>query len=293
MSLRDLSGRLARWSLQLQAFDFSIEHRKGAENVVADTLSRMPVDSEVIAEEIVNEDILDFETTAFESEEYVELRRTILENQERLPDLKVDNERIYIRMKHFEEETMEFEWKLWIPQDITYPLIEQAHNYTESVHEGINKTLNRLRTFYYWPRMASQVKQYINNCQVCKETKSANQIMRPPIGKEVVTERPFQKIYIDFLGKYPRSKKGNSYIFIVVDHFTKFTFLHAIKEATSQNVIKFLENQVFQIFGTPEIIHSDNGKQFVSKMLEEMIKAYKITHLKQRTTPHNQMRRRE
>ncbi|EDW38963.1 GL13831 [Drosophila persimilis] len=33
-------GRLARWSLQLQRFDFVIEHRKGVENIVADTLSR-------------------------------------------------------------------------------------------------------------------------------------------------------------------------------------------------------------------------------------------------------------
>lgn len=236
MSLKDLSGRLARWSLQLQAFDFTIEHRKGSENVVADTLSRMPIESDATVEEITAEDILDFETTAFESEEYVGLRNTIEENQEQLPDLKV---------KHFEPETTEFEWKLWIPEEITYALIEKAHNYTGSIHDGIHKTVNRLKTFYYWPKMTSQVRQYITNCQICKETKPANQIMRPNIGNEVITERPFQKLYIDFLGKYPRSKKGNAYIFIVVDHFTKFTFLHAMKEATSKNVVNFLENQVF------------------------------------------------
>jgi len=41
MTMKDLSRRLARWSLQLQGYDFNIEHRKGSENVVADTLSRI------------------------------------------------------------------------------------------------------------------------------------------------------------------------------------------------------------------------------------------------------------
>lgn len=44
MGQKDLTGRLARWSLKLQIFDFKIEHRKGSANVVPDTLSRMEVD---------------------------------------------------------------------------------------------------------------------------------------------------------------------------------------------------------------------------------------------------------
>lgn len=104
--------------------------------------------------------------------------------------------------------------------------------------------------------------------------------MMPEIGKEVVTNRPFQKLYIDFLGKYPRSKKGNAYIFIVVDHFSKFTFLKAMREATAINVVKFLIEDIFHKFGVPEVIHSDNGAQFVSKTFQEMINTYKINHLK-------------
>lgn len=175
MSLKDLSGRLARWSLQLQAYDFSIEHRKGSENVVADTLSRLPIDSGLTTEEIdMQSELLDFETTAFDSEEYTELRDTIPKNKEKLPDLKVEEDKIYIRNKTFEADLTEFEWKLWIPLDITYVLIQKAHNYNNTVHDGINKTLNRLRTFYYWPKMVSQVRQYVRNCDICKETKSSN-----------------------------------------------------------------------------------------------------------------------
>jgi len=76
--------------------------------------------------------------------------------------------------------------------------------------------------------------------------------MHVGIGKRVGTERPFQKLFIDFLGKYPRSKSGHAWIFIVVDHFSKYTFLKAMKEATAPNVVNFLVNEVFYKFGAYE-----------------------------------------
>lgn len=79
------------------------------------------------------------------------------------------------------------------------------------------------------------------------------------------TERPFQKIYVDFLKKYPRSRRGHAYIFIVVDHFFKYTFLKVMREASAASVMEFLVHEEFFKFGVPEVIHSDNGKQVAPK----------------------------
>ena len=43
--MRDHNGRLARWSLYLQPFDFVIAHRPGKHNGNADGLSRAPTTS--------------------------------------------------------------------------------------------------------------------------------------------------------------------------------------------------------------------------------------------------------
>lgn len=49
MTSKNLTGRLHRWALQLQEYDFQIEYRPGSTNVVADALSRAPVQPSVSA----------------------------------------------------------------------------------------------------------------------------------------------------------------------------------------------------------------------------------------------------
>lgn len=102
------------------------------------------------------------------------------------------------------------------------------------------------------------------------------------MGKQIEVRRPFQFLYLDFLGPYPRSKRGNSVILNVPDKFTKFPFLEPLKSATTVSVIDFLEKRIFSIFGIPEIIYTDNGVQFKSKMFKEFLEINGITHF---TTP--------
>jgi len=70
MNQSDLSGRLARWAIQLQGYSFKIEHRKGCENVVANALSRAFEDVEVAALNFEVHPEIDLASDAFQSEEY-------------------------------------------------------------------------------------------------------------------------------------------------------------------------------------------------------------------------------
>lgn len=279
MGQKDLSGRLARWSLKLQRFDFQIEHRKGSLNTVPDTLSRFDVDELTLG--IMDYDI-DLENSDFDGEEYSKLRDTVSERKNSLPDLCVRDKHVFKRVKFrqgFESEEKGL-WRLWLPSSLTENVIKASHDSYTTCHGGFSKTLARVRQKYFWPTMSKDIKMYVSNCDTCKSIKSNNQISRPPMGDAFQTFRPFQRLFCDFLGPYTCSKFRNSYIFICLDHLTKFIFLKPMRAATTTNVTLFFQSELFPTFGVPQYVHSDNGKQFISKDMKLFLNLYGIEHIK-------------
>lgn len=63
----------------------------------------------------------------------------------------------------------------------------------------IKKTLHHLRRFYYWLGMLLDIRTFVSKCDTCKVTKATNQILRTPMGTPVLSERFFQRVYIDLL----------------------------------------------------------------------------------------------
>lgn len=64
------------------------------------------------------------------------------------------------------------------------------------------------------------------------------------------------------MGPFPRSSKGNSYLLVIGDWFTKYTLPYPMRQATAKSIVKFIENQVFLVFGVPQFIICDNGIQY-------------------------------
>ena len=278
MKQQDVTGRLARWVWRLQGYKFTISHRKGKQNTVPDALSRIP--SFEIAEIETTEPEIDLTSPHFQDQDYLELQKKVNDTPSKYPDIKIIDQFVYIRTCHYsgDIEQENNAWKLWIPLNMRKDIISRFHDSPIVSHGGMLKTLELIRRKFFWPGLVRDVRNYIRSCDVCKESKAPNISLKPNIGNQIVTNRPFQRLYVDILGPYPRSKQGNIGILIVLDHLTKFHWLCPLRKFTSTVIKDFLLKQIFHVYGVPEVLVSDNGSQFKANEFNAFLTELGIHH---------------
>ena len=79
------------------------------------------------------------------------------------------------------------------------------------------------------------------------------------------------------MGPFPNSF-GFLYILVSVDYVSKWVEVVACKTNDHRVVVKFLKDTIFSRFGMPRAIISDGGEHFCSRIFEQLMKKYFITH---------------
>ena len=82
--------------------------------------------------------------------------------------------------------------------------------------------------------------------------------------------RPFQFLSVDIIGPLTPTTKGYRYILVVSDYFSKMVLTFPLRQATAQSIVKYIENDVFLLFGVPQFLICDNGVQFKSHQFRDL-----------------------
>jgi len=67
-------------------------------------------------------------------------------------------------------------------------------------------------------------------------------------------------------------------ILIILDHYSKFTFLKPLRSFLTKHILTYLKENIFDCFGVPEVIITDNGSQFRSKDFQSFLEKFGVQH---------------
>ena len=156
-----------------------------------------------------------------------------------------------------------------VPAEYRDEVLRLYHDVPHGGHLGGNKMYSRIRESFYWNNMGRDCKSYSRACKMCNSRKPPK---RYTSGEMVIRERagnPWEKISIDILSGFVKSKRGNEQCLVVTDEFTKAVEVIPIKATDAETIARALVSHVFYRHGIAKRIHADQGSNLsISKVLQ-------------------------
>ncbi|UYV80769.1 hypothetical protein LAZ67_19001675 [Cordylochernes scorpioides] len=281
-NLKDPAGRLARWALRLQEYDVSIVYKTGRMHKDADCLSRNPIEN---TEKVFNDDIptlflLSDISKEQEKDPYITgIIKEISQPSPAKKDNKFGVVNGILYRKNYDPTGLPL--LLVIPRHLRMEILGDLHDAPTAGHLGFAKTYDRIRRRFYWPGMYRSVRRYVGHCQDCQRRKSVPQLPPGYLRPIPPPDRPFQKVGIDLLGRFPISQGKKKWIVVCTDYLTKYAVTQSLGSGGAQEIAKFLLEEVILKHGAPREIVMDRGRNFQSRLIQELTKN---CHIKKKTT---------
>jgi transposase InsO family protein len=285
MNVKDLDqvpARVLRLRLRLMRYAPTLEYIKGKDNHLADALSRAPTDRPSSVETLFVQEVEEGASVLFTGDpailEYKEAQQLDPICQEVLQSVrkgwtayKTDaNTAIHSywdEKGHFTEVDglLAYNQRVVVPGNLRLKTLEQIHQ----AHQGIVKCQARARRAVWWPGMSSQIKEMVQHCRTCR-INSPTPV--EPLNSSTLPQKAWSRLGADLF----EFRKKN--YLLVVDYYSRFIEVRPLDSLESLVTIDKFKS-IFSIHGVPDMIISDNGKQFDSRYFREFARSYGFQHV--------------
>jgi hypothetical protein len=155
-------------------------------------------------------------------------------------------------------------------------LIGEVHNSSVG-HHGVERTIHKLKeSGNSWRSMRQHVRSFIARCPCCQlMSQVAPEIRANPY--TLNSSKPMNTLAIDTIGPLPEDEKGNKYIIVIIDTFSRFIELYPTAD-TSAVVAADALFQHGGRYGPPSTLISDGGSQYVNSLIKDFVHLAGIHH---------------
>ncbi|RDX75976.1 Retrovirus-related Pol polyprotein from transposon 17.6, partial [Mucuna pruriens] len=276
--------RLIRWMLLLQEFDLEIKDKKGAENSMADHLSRIEKESEPmpIRDEFPDEQLLHIKmTTPWFADicNYVATSHFPPEASRAYKDKIRSDAKYYI----WDDPYL---WRLCsdkvirrcIPDTEINSVLQFCHSALGGGHYGSTRTARKvLDCGLYWPSIFRDAHQFVSTCERCQKAGMAMNRRHEMPQQPILFCKVFDVWGIDFMGPFPVSN-GYSYILLVVDFVSRWVEAIATRTNDAKVIMDFLKSNIFCRFGVPKALISDQESYFCNRAMTSLLQKHGVAH---------------
>lgn len=123
---------------------------------------------------------------------------------------------------------------------------------------------------------------YLRLCETCQ--KKQKLLTRGMVVKPILHSEMNSRCQMDLIDMQTNPDGDLKYIMLYQDHLTKFVLLRALANKTADAVARELLD-IFSVFGAPNILHSDNGREFCNETIARLCEMWgevKLVHGKPR-----------
>ena len=161
-----------------------------------------------------------------------------------------------------------------VPSALRHRVIDLLHG---TAHPGIQRTTALVQQHYMWPGMAKDIRERVQSCPDCQKAKVHRHSHVPFQPFETPDER-FSHVHLDIVGPLPDSH-GYRYLVTAVDRFTRWPMAFPVQDIKADTVAQALITGWIQLFGVPETLTTDRGRQFESALWADLMRLLGIHHV--------------
>ena len=122
-----------------------------------------------------------------------------------------------------------------VPDDLEVKslLVSELHSVPYVAHPGVQRTIGKVRRYFWWKGMAGDIKEFVEACPTCQLEKTDHTMRKGSLQSLVIPEAKWQEVGVDFVTDLPTTSSGEDSIMTVVDRATKMVHLIPCTKTTT------------------------------------------------------------
>ena len=162
------------------------------------------------------------------------------------------------------------------PRNLWSKISSVYHDTISSGHLSFEKTFRSIASRFIWPQFHIYILDFCMTCDICQKFKqSTRKPNRHPLFS-IKINKIWDLICVDVVGPLKVTIRGNRFIIIAIDHFSKFVIARAVPRYTAEITTTFLKEDLINKFGVPQAWLTDQGRNFEVEIFSQFCNSYSI-----------------